>query len=219
MKHLDSDIKNIKKLLFRMEKYILGKCIDSSKANDIKDLEGLGKIAWEFISALYTSQQNNLMVDSTNRSFRNNVKSKFSPQVVKETTKSKETNMANTPYISSLPSLILDKLDKEVNKILKYFKKQQPANSQKKSYAQVSAKLSNPTNVARETLKIKEAFPNLQSKKIEIVQKIISSQDKPKLKINMTTKGPLHKQVIVPMNDICANNFIKNSSIYVFNIN
>ena len=56
MKHLDSDIKNIKKLLFRMEKYILGKCIDSSKANDIKDLEGLGKIAWEFISALYTSQ-------------------------------------------------------------------------------------------------------------------------------------------------------------------
>ena len=56
MKHLDSDIKNIKKLLFRMEKYILGKYIDSSKANDIKDLEGLDKIAWEFISALYTSQ-------------------------------------------------------------------------------------------------------------------------------------------------------------------
>ena len=35
----------------------------------------------------------------------------------------------------------------------------------------------------------------------------------------MTTKGPLHKQVIVPMNDICANNFIKDSSIHVFNIN
>jgi len=35
----------------------------------------------------------------------------------------------------------------------------------------------------------------------------------------MTTKGLLHKQVIVPMNDTCVNNFIKNSSIYMFNIN
>ena len=69
------------------------------------------------------------MVDSTNRSFRNNFKSKFSPQVVKETTKSKETNMANTSYISSLLPPILAKLAKEVNEISKYFKKQQPANS------------------------------------------------------------------------------------------
>jgi len=36
-------------------------------------------------------------------------------------------------------------------------------------------------------LKIKEAFPNLQNKKIEVVQKIISGQNKPKLKINITT--------------------------------
>jgi len=43
MEHLGSDIKNIKELLFRMEKYILGKDIDSSKANNIKDFEGLGK--------------------------------------------------------------------------------------------------------------------------------------------------------------------------------
>ena len=48
------------------------------------------------------------------------------------------------------------KLSKEINKISKYF-----INSfsiQKKFYAQVS---SNSTNTARETLKIKEAFPNL----------------------------------------------------------
>ena len=35
----------------------------------------------------------------------------------------------------------------------------------------------------------------------------------------MTTKDPLHKQVIIPMNDICANNFIKNLSMHVCNIN
>ena len=45
MEHLGLDIKNIKESLFRMEKYILGKGIDSSKANDIKDLKGLGKAA------------------------------------------------------------------------------------------------------------------------------------------------------------------------------
>ena len=63
------------------------------------------------------------MVDSTNRSFRSNFKSKFSPQVVKETTKSKETNMANSSYVSFLLPPILAKSAKEINEILKYFKK------------------------------------------------------------------------------------------------
>ena len=62
-----------------MQRYILGKTIDDNKANDIKDLEGIGKVAWKFISALYNSYWDNLMVNSTNRSFRNNIKSKFSP--------------------------------------------------------------------------------------------------------------------------------------------
>ena len=35
----------IKELLSRMEKYILGKSIDGSKANDIKNFKGLGKVA------------------------------------------------------------------------------------------------------------------------------------------------------------------------------
>ena len=42
--------------------------------------------------------------------------------------------------------------------------------------------------MARETLKIKEVFPNLQNKKIENIQKIISSEGKPKPWFNMTTK-------------------------------
>ena len=135
MEHLGSDIKNIKKSLFRMEKYILGKGIDGSKANNIKDFEGLGKTVWGFISALYTSQWDNLIVNGTNRFFRNNVKSKFSPQAIKKTAKPKKSNTAHSPYVSSLPSLILAKLAKEINEILKYFKKQQPVTNRKKSYA------------------------------------------------------------------------------------
>ena len=139
--------------------------------------------------------------------------------VAKEATKSKDSNISHFPYVLTLSPLIPVKLAKKVNKISKYFKKQQPVNQGPKSYAQVLARQSNPTNVARETLKIKETFSNLQNKKIKIVQKIISSQDKPKPKIKMTTKRPSHKQIIVLMKSDDANSFIKNLSMYVININ
>ena len=45
MEHLASDIKNIKKSLGRIQKYILSKTIKNDKANSIKDLEGIGKVA------------------------------------------------------------------------------------------------------------------------------------------------------------------------------
>ena len=169
MEYLGSDIKIIKELLSRMEKYILGKNIDGTKANNIKDFEGLGKIAWGFISALYLSQWDNLMVDGTNCIFRNNIKSKFSPQVVKETTKSKLSNIFQSPYILTTPSPIPVKSAKEVNEISKYFKKQQPVKQGPKSYVQVSVKQTNTTNVTRDNLKIKEMFPQLQNKNIEKV--------------------------------------------------
>jgi len=45
-------------------------------------------------------------------------------------------------------------------------------------------------NITRERLKIKETFPNLPNKKIEEIQKVInSSNEKIKLKINMTIRG------------------------------
>ena len=49
MEHLVLDIKNIKETLGRMQKYVLSKTIESGKANDIKNLEGVGKVVWRFI--------------------------------------------------------------------------------------------------------------------------------------------------------------------------
>ena len=60
-----------------MQKYILDKTINGDKANNVKDLEDVGKTAWRFITSFYDSHQDGLMVDSTNRTFRNNIKSKF----------------------------------------------------------------------------------------------------------------------------------------------
>jgi len=48
MEHLVSDVKHIKELLHRIQKYILNKSIEGNKANDIKDLESVSEIAWGF---------------------------------------------------------------------------------------------------------------------------------------------------------------------------
>ena len=75
-------------------------------------------------------------------------------------------------------------------------------------------------NIAREMLKIKEMFPNLSNKKTKEMQKVInSSNEKVKPKINMTTKGPSRKQVIIPMNNNIVKEFIKRSSKHIVNIN
>ena len=45
IEHLVSDNKNIKDSLVRMCKYILGKSIEDDKANSVKDLKSIGKVA------------------------------------------------------------------------------------------------------------------------------------------------------------------------------
>jgi len=65
-----------------MGKYIKGKSIDNN-TNNIKNLEGVDKAVWEFLSSIYNSHWDSLYVDNTNTTFRNKVSSKFIPQVPK----------------------------------------------------------------------------------------------------------------------------------------
>ena len=74
-------------------------------------------------------------------------------------------------------------------------------------------------NIAKETLKIKDAFLNLQNKKIKQVQRLISSNHRPKPCINITTKGLSRKQVIVPMNTDNTRKYMNDASTHVININ
>ena len=53
---------------------------------------------------------------------------------------------------------------KEINEISKYFKKNSQ-NTARKSYTQASANFTNVSNIARDILKIKEAF--LKTKKLK----------------------------------------------------
>jgi len=54
MKHVASDVKNIKDSLYRIGKYIRGKAINNN-SNNCKDLKGVGKELWEFLSSIYES--------------------------------------------------------------------------------------------------------------------------------------------------------------------
>ena len=83
------------------------------------------------------------------------------------------------------------------------------------SYAQVSKGESNTKSV----LKIKEAFPTLKANNINNIQQIIKGNSKPKPHINITTKGLSRKQIIIPMNNENKNNFIRESSTYITNMN
>ena len=227
MEHLALDVLNIKESLSRMHKYILGKSIKNSGANDVEDFKGMGKAMWEFISTIYDSHWDSFVVDDNNMTFRNKVKFQFSPQVIKPKALSKGKETVKPAFVSSLPPPILAKSQKEVNKISKYFKKNNNANPTK-LYAQVSSS-SKKTNtsssalmsdITRDTLKIKESFPNLLNAKIDLIQKVINdSNSKPKPRINMTMKGLSHKQVIIPMSNNLSKKFIEDSSMHVININ
>ena len=110
-----------------------------------------------------------------------------------------------------------------MNVISKYFQNKKPLIENKKkegsnptkSYAQAS-KL--PTTMF-DTLKIKEAFLTLNTKKIDQVNNIIKGNPKLKPKIQMTTKGPLRKQVIISMSKDNIDAFMKNSYLHVASIN
>jgi len=135
----------------------------------------------------------------------------------------KGKDMPKPTFVSFILSPILAKSPKEVKEISKFFKKIEKPTT-KKLYAQASTPKSHSSdkssNIVMNTLKIKKIFPNLSNNKIDSIQKVInSSNDKAKLRLNMITKGPSCKQVIVPMSCNLGKRYIKDLSSYVININ
>ena len=158
-----------------------------------------------------------MYADNNNTTLRNKVKSKFSSQARNiQTLSNKGKDVVKPTFVSAILSPILAKLPKEVKEIEKPI--------MNKSYAQalLSKPKSNATssNIAINMLKIKETFLNLPNRKIDTIQKVINSlNDKPKPRLNMTTKGPSHKQVIIPINNDLGKRFIKDLATHITNIN
>ena len=75
------------------------------------------------------------------------------------------------------------------------------------------------TNNTTKVIKIKNTFPTLNAQKIDQIHRIVNGSSKPKPCIQMTTKGPLRKQVIIPMSNDNINKFMKDNSLHVANTN
>ena len=148
-------------------------------------------MVWKFISAFYESRWDFLIANNNNTSFRSKVSVKFTSKINRVNINNNKNKSRKSPDLlatfNKLLPFIPAKLPKEVNEISKYFKKNYQfgkKNKIKKLYTQASTS----ANFTKKVLKIKETFPNLLSKKIENIQKIISDEDKIKPKLHMTMK-------------------------------
>lgn len=123
-----------------MINYIKNKSINCNKANDIPDLNSVGKVAQNFISTIYKSKQNLLVTNKDNRTFRQQVSSKFTLKIQRTRSTTKGDKLTNKlARFTKLSSLIPMKTSKEVKEISKFFKKSIKPTERKdigKSYAQ-----------------------------------------------------------------------------------
>jgi len=68
-------------------------------------------------------------------------------------------------------------------------------------------------------LKLKENFPKLLNKKIENIYKIINNSGKVKPRINITTKDPSCKKIIIPIGNNNRAKFMALSNLHITNLN
>jgi len=169
--------------------------------------------------AIYTSEWDSLYMNENKNLFRQKISFMCIPKTIPiKNGKKGEKNSTKPVSIEILPPPISTKSPKEVKVISKYFKilnMPQTKKNPKIIYAQASKSISN----TEEVLKIKDTFLSLHAKKIENIQKIINGGGKSKPHINMTTKYPSKKQVIVPMNSENIKKFMNESNSYISNLN
>jgi len=135
IEQIASDAKNIKDSLNFMARYITNKQVNSNKANSLEEFKGMGDSIWNFISSVYQAKWDFLYTDNNFTTLRAKISSKFTSRVVPNPSKS---NKEITKHIlvtikkAPLPPLLLAKLKKEVNIILKYFQNNKTSAEPKK---------------------------------------------------------------------------------------
>ena len=88
----------------------------------------------------------------------------------------------------------------------------------KKTYAQASK--SNTSLNIEDVLQVKEAFSALSADEVEKILKAKNSgMDNKKPKINMTTRGPSRREVIIPMTKVNTELIINSAHIHISNVN
>ena len=203
-----------------MANFIRNRSVKCNMVNDIKQLQGFGQAAWQFILSIYKAGWDVLGTNKNKRMFRQNILSKFFPKSnINKPIKRVEQLKNKQVEVVKLPPLILARLSKETLEKSKIFNKKDNMVKEtakpktKQLYTQESA-----PNIG-EILKLKENFPCLSAKKIKNIHRTINDFGKAKLKISMTTKGPSRKQIIIPMDIDNKSKFIASLNAHITNIN
>ena len=140
-----------------MTNHILNKKVERGKVNDFKNFKSIGNMAWDFISAIYESEQDVLIADSNNASFRNKVVAKFMPKINNSNIPKNNSSKSNDKpaTINRISPLIPAKSPKEISDIAKFFKisnQLKEKETQKKSYAQTLSLVNNIREVLKYSL-------------------------------------------------------------------
>ena len=181
------DVNNIKILLMHILNFISNRKLKNNREADIPFLSSFGQIIFDFVSSVFKGGWDQLKTNKNNKIFHELIKDKF-------TTKVSMPNKANKLLSTKPVKFSKLSLPQLLPRPLKFHGKNTPGQDKKTvemtklSDAHVSLKSIN--NI----LKIKEIFPELSNIKIKELNKLIFSKfEKPKPKINITTKSPSHK--------------------------
>ena len=152
-------------------------------------------------------------------SLRRKITAKFTPKTQPVIAKNnKAFSKLSLVSIEKIPPLISTKSQKEVNLISKFLKNNKSVNTNtqpSKSYTQALKQ-----NISMsEVIKIKEVFPSIGAKKIDQINNIVKGTPKTRPRVQMTTKRPSRKHIIIPMSNDNNSKFMKNSSVHIANIN
>ena len=220
----DIDVNNIKVSLEQMSDFISNHHLINHKEDKIPCLTGFGKVAFELISSIFKGEWDNLLVGDGQKMFHNKIKEEFTTSVPIAPSNRKSTCLSPAkPTESSNIPPPLNSVSSSKGDFSAKNKGKKPSNNNSfnkpfgpmHSYTQVSS-----TSNVREILKLKENFPKLSDKKIKQIHKTVNNSNAPsKPYINMTTKGPSRKQIIIPMGSDNSKKFLSTSGDHVTNIN
>ena len=108
-----------------MAKYITNKQVNSSRANDLNDFDGISDAIWKFISSVYEAKWDSLYTDNKTNILRAKIFSKFTSRTTPNKNNNKKDIAKLVPAsIEKAPPFfpLLAKSKSEVNMISKYFK-------------------------------------------------------------------------------------------------
>ena len=192
-----------------------------------RELSPIVKMLWKLFDTIYSAKWDTLIFNKEkNLTIRKCVGECIMPYYMQNQPLTSSSNMMMTTTLSPLPSaetapppttnmsVASPPPNKNVESTIK--KDPKPSNM-KKSYAQASK-----SNLLRikDIVRVKEAFSALSADEVGKVLKIKNSgEGNKKPKINMTTRGPSRKEVIILMAKHIAELIVNLAHIHIANIN